>query len=153
MVQDAIEQHIQPLLHTQVIIKLDETVGKLQHNNAKLQAKIYLIDMRQEFQEQYSRMISIRFHNVRVPTDQKGNIIHSVDTDGIVLKICNKDLNMTLYIHHIGISHPICEAKDGNISTIVRFLTDRQRHMVFSNKMKIYGYKDNIFIDENLSKF
>jgi hypothetical protein len=30
--------------------------------------------MRLEEQEQYSRRTSLRFHNVRVPTDQKGNI-------------------------------------------------------------------------------
>jgi hypothetical protein len=36
----------------------------------------------------------------------------------------------------IGRSHPIGEAKDGKISIIVRFLTYRQQHMVFSNKRK-----------------
>ena len=96
--------------------------------------KIDLIDMRLEEQEQYSRRTSLRFHNVRVPTDQKGNIIQPVDTDGIVLKIDNKNLNVPLDIHHIGRSHPIGEVKDGKISIIVRFLTYRQRHMVFSNK-------------------
>ena len=78
--------------------------------------------MRLEEQEQYSRRTSIRFHNVRVRTDQKGNISQPVDTDGIVLKICNKDLTVPLDIHHIGRSHPIGEAKDGKISIIVRFL-------------------------------
>jgi hypothetical protein len=42
-------------------------------------------------------------------------------------------------IHHIGRSHPIGEAKDGKISIIVRFLTYRQQHMVFSNKRKLKG--------------
>jgi hypothetical protein len=51
-------------------------------NNANLKAKIDLIDMRLEEQEQYSRRISLRFDNVRVPTDQKGNIIQPVDTEG-----------------------------------------------------------------------
>jgi hypothetical protein len=49
------------------------TVSQLQDNNAKLKDKIDLIDMRLEEQEQYSRRTSLRFHNVRVPTDQKGN--------------------------------------------------------------------------------
>ena len=111
-----------------------------------------LIDTRLEEQEQYSRRTSLRFHNVRVPTDQKGNIIQPVDTDGIVLKICNKDLNVPLDIHHIGRSHPIGEAKDGKISIIVRFLTYRQRHMVFSNKRKLKGNKDKMFIAENLTQ-
>jgi predicted nucleic acid-binding Zn-ribbon protein len=80
MVKDAIQPHLQPLLDKQVI--LEETVSQLQNNNANLKAKIDLIDMRLEEQEQYSRRISLRFDNVRVPTDQKGNIIQPVDTDG-----------------------------------------------------------------------
>ena len=151
MVKDAIQPHLQPLLDKQVI--LEETVSQLQNNNANLKAKIDLIDMRLEEQEQYSRRTSLRFHNVRVPTDQKGNIIQSVDTDGIILKICNKDLTVPLDIHDIGRSHPIGEAKDGKISIIVRFLTYRQRHMVFSNKRKLKGNKDKMFIAENLTKY
>ena len=151
MVTDAIQPHLQPLLDKQVI--LEETVSQLQNNNANLKAKIDLIDMRLEEQEQYSRRTSLRFHNVRVPTDQKGNIIQPVDTDGIILKICNKDLTVPLDIHHIGRSHPIGEAKDGKISIIVRFLTYRQQHMVFSNKRKLKGNKDKMFIAENLTTY
>jgi hypothetical protein len=51
--------------------------------------------------------------------NHKGNIIQPVDTDGIILKICNKDLTVPLDIHDIGRSHPIGEAKDGKISIIV----------------------------------
>jgi hypothetical protein len=45
------------------------------------------------------------------------------------------------------------EAKDGKISIIVRFLTYRQRHVVFSNKRKLKGNKDKMFIAENLTKY
>ena len=76
-----------------------------------------------------------------------------LDTYGIDLKNCNKDLNVPLDIHHIGRSRPIGEAKDGKISIIVRFLTYRQRHMVFSNKKKLKGNKDKMFIAENLTKY
>ena len=79
--------------------------------------------MRLEEQEQYSRRNSLRFHNVREPTDQKVNISQPVYTDRIVLTICKKDLTVPLDIHHIGRCHPIGEAKDGKISIIVRFLT------------------------------
>jgi hypothetical protein len=58
--------------------------------------------------------------------DQKGNIIQPVDTDGIVLKRCNKYLNVPLDIQHIDRSRPIGEAKDSKISIIVRFLTYRK---------------------------
>ena len=88
-----------------------------------------------------------------VYTDHKGNIIQPVDTDGIVLTNCIKDLNVPLDIHHIGRSRPIGEAKDGKISIIVRFLTYRERHMVFSNKRKLKGNKEKMFIAENLTKY
>ena len=69
-----------------------------------------------------------------------------------MLKICNKDLKVPLDIHHIGRSHPIGEIMDGKISIIVRFLTYRQRHMVFSNKRKLKDNKDKMFIAENLTQ-
>ena len=53
MVQEALHPHLQPSLDKQVI--LEETVSQLQNNNANLKAKIDLIDMRLEEQEQYSR--------------------------------------------------------------------------------------------------
>ena len=88
-----------------------------------------------------------------VYTDHKDNIIQPVDTDGIVLTNCIKDLNVPLDIHHIGRSRPISEAKDGKTSIIVRFLTYRERHMVFSNKRKLKGNKEKMFIAKNLTKY
>jgi hypothetical protein len=89
---------------------------------------------------------------VKVPTNRKGEIIQPVDTDSIVLGICNKDLGLKLDINHIGRSHPIGEPKDGEISIITRFLTYRQRQLVFRNKKKLKGNPDNMFIAENLTK-
>jgi hypothetical protein len=59
---------------------------------------------------------------------------------------------MAFDTHHIGRSHPIVEDKDGKISIIMRFLTYRQRHMVFSNKRELKGNKDKMFIAENLTQ-
>jgi hypothetical protein len=150
LVQEAIQPHLQTLLHKQVIF--EETISQLQDDNTKLRTKTELIDIRLEERKQYSRRTSLRFHNVRVPTDLKGIIIQSVDTDGIVLKICNKDLKMAFDTHHIGRSHPIGEIMDGKISIIVRFLTYWQQHMVFSNKWKLKGNNDKMFIAENLTQ-
>jgi hypothetical protein len=57
-----------------------------------------------------------------------------------------------LNLNDIGRSHPIGQSRDGKISIIVRFLTYRQRAIVFSNKKKLKWNKDNIFICENLTK-
>jgi hypothetical protein len=89
---------------------------------------------------------------VKVPTNRKGEIIQPVDTESIVLGICNKDLGLKLDIHHIGRSHPIGEPKDGKISIITRFLTYRQWQLVFRNKKKLKGNPDKMFIAENLTK-
>ncbi|CAG2192714.1 unnamed protein product [Mytilus edulis] len=105
-----------------------------------------------EEQEQYSRRTSLRFHNVPVPTDDNGAVITPIDTDDLVLRICNKKLKVKLNIIDIGRSHPIGEMKDGKISIIVRFLSYRQRNMVFRNKKQLKNNPDKIFIAENLTK-
>jgi hypothetical protein len=89
---------------------------------------------------------------VKVPTNRKGEIIQPVDTDSIVLGIYNKDPSLKPDIHHIGRSHPIGEPKGGKISTITRFLTYRERQLVFSNNKKLKGNPDKMFIVENLTK-
>ena len=81
MVQEALHPHLQPSLDKQVI--LEETISQHQDGNTKLNAKIDLIHMRFEEQEQYFRRTSLRFLNVRVPTDQKGNIIQPVHTERV----------------------------------------------------------------------
>jgi len=46
------------------------------------------------------------YGSLKVPTNRRGEIIQPVDTDRIVLGICNKDLGFKLDIHHIERSHP-----------------------------------------------
>ncbi|CAG2226849.1 CD206 [Mytilus edulis] len=110
------------------------------------------IEARVEEQEQYSRRTSLRFHNVPAPTDDKGDIIKPIDTDSLILGICHKQLKLKLDTRDIGRSHPIGEIKDGKISIIVRFLSYRQRQLVFSNKRKLKGNTNKTFIAENLTK-
>ena len=98
----------------------------------------------EEQQIQYSRRTSLRFNNVQAPTNDHGEILKPIDTDALVLKICNTKLRIPHNIKDIGRSHPIDEVKNGKISIITRFLTYRQRHMVFSHKKKLKGHPDNI---------
>jgi hypothetical protein len=46
--------------------------------------KISELEIRVENQEQYSRRTNLRFHNIKVPVDERGRIILPVDTDDIV---------------------------------------------------------------------
>jgi hypothetical protein len=43
--------------------------------------KIIELESRIEGQEQYSRRTSLRFHNIKVPADERGNVKHPVNTD------------------------------------------------------------------------
>jgi hypothetical protein len=70
----------------------------------------------------------------------------------IHLGICKNQLGVKLNLTDIGRSHPIGEIRDGKISIIVRFLTHRQRHMVFSKKKELKGHVDKTFITENLTR-
>jgi hypothetical protein len=60
--------------------------------------------------------------------------------------------NVQTATNHIGRSYPIGEDKDGKISIIVRFLTYKQRDMIFSNKRKLKGSKGKLFTAENLTQ-
>jgi hypothetical protein len=61
-------------------------------------------------------------------------------------------LGVKLSLNDIGRSHAIGQSSDGKISIIVRFLTYRQRAMVFSSKKKLKENKDKMFICETLTK-
>jgi chromosome segregation ATPase len=94
--------------------RLDKQVKRnentIQEHDAELESlykKIAELESRLESQEQYSRRTSLRFHNVRVPVDNRGQIIHPVNTDGLVMKICKDKLGIELSINDIGRSHVI----------------------------------------------
>jgi uncharacterized coiled-coil protein SlyX len=46
-----------------------------------LHKKMSELEIRLESQEQYSRRTSLRFHNIKVPVNERGWIIHPVSTD------------------------------------------------------------------------
>ncbi|CAC5368010.1 unnamed protein product [Mytilus coruscus] len=111
------------------------------------------MDSRLESQEQYSRRTSLRFHNIQVPVDGHGKILHPVNTDDKILSICNSQLGLNLSINDISRSHVIGKAKYGKCQVIVRFMSYRTKDMVYTNKKYLKHNEDGIFITENLTKF
>ena len=91
-------------------------------------------------------------NNVKVPTNGNNVVKTPIDADSLVLGICKKQLGVELNITDIGKSHPIGEICDDKISIIVRFLTYRQRQMVFTKKKELKGHVDKTFISENLTR-
>jgi hypothetical protein len=154
IVNDCLQPHIETIEHTKTTVLAQETVIQ-QQNQAinNLTNKINKLGSRIEEQEQYSRRTSLRFNNVKAPTNDRGEIRRPIDTDALVLKICNTKLGLQLNTKDIGRSHPIGEVRNGKISIITRFLSYRQRHMVFSHKKKLKGHPDNLFITENLTRY
>jgi hypothetical protein len=46
------------------------------------------LESRIEGAEQYSRRISLRFHNIKVSVDERGNVKHPVNADELILNVC-----------------------------------------------------------------
>ena len=151
---DRLQSYIETIEHTKTTVLAQETVIQQQNQTINnLTNKINKLGSRIEEQEQYSRRTSLRFNNVKAPTKDYGEIRRPIDTDVLILQICNTKLGLQLNTKDIGRSHPIGEVKSGKISIITRFLTYRQRHVVFSHKNKLKGNLDNLFITENLTRY
>lgn len=118
-----------------------------------LHNKMNNLEIRLENQEQYSRRTSLRFHNISVPVDERGNILHPVDTDSLIVDICNNKLNVNITKEDIGRSHVIGSVRNGKSQVIVRFLSYRNREKVYNAKKILKGDPDKLFITENLTKF
>ena len=171
-IQACVEIHINPLKeivykqektienHEQKICKqfiqintLERTVKDqslaIDEHGAELESlykKMSELEIRLESQEQYSRRTSLRFHNIKVPVNERGRIIHPVNTDDLILNICNNLPGVNLTINDIGRSHVIGRAKSGKCQVIVRFLSYRTRNLVYTNKKSLRANPDGIFI-------
>ena len=171
-IQSCIDSHIKPLIET--INKQQQTIadheGKINVQTNKLAEqgltikeqyaeinalynKVSGLENRIESQEQHSRRTSLRFHNIQVPVDERGRIVQPVDTDKLILQVCNTKLGLDININDIGRSHVIGKVKNGKSQVIVRFLSYRIRNRVYANKKALKGDPDGIFITENLTKY
>jgi uncharacterized protein YoxC len=171
-IQSCIDSHIKHLIETinkqqQTIAdhegkisvqtnKLAEQELTIKEQYAKINAlynKVSGLEHRIESQEQHSRRTSLRFHNIQVPVDERGIIVQPVDTDKLILEVCNTKLGLDININDIGRPHVIGKVKNGNSQVIVRFLSYRIRNRVYANKKALKGDPDGIFITETLTKY
>ena len=111
------------------------------------------LEIRLESQEQYFRRTSLRFHNIKVPVNERGRIISPVNTDDLILNICINLPGVNLTINDIGRSHVIGRAKSGKFQVIVCFLSYHTRNIICTNKKSLRANPDGIFITENLTPF
>lgn len=134
--------------HEETISLLSTTVYKLESQVNELQGRLCDLDMRLDEQEQYSRRTSLRFNNIPCPDPKK---VRKMNTDDIVLDICNNKLGIPITLDQIGRTHPIGKVRHGKVQVIARFLSYRQRSAVFRAKSKLKKNPDRIFITENLT--
>jgi len=153
-------------VQTNKLTEQSDTISKLEHKTTEqgwtikeqyaeinvLYNEISGLEIRIESQEQYSRRTSLRFHNIQVPVDERGRIVHPVDTDKLILQVCSTKHGLDININDIGRSRVIGKVKNGKSQVIVRFLY-RIRNSVYTNKKALKGHPDGIFITENLTKY
>jgi hypothetical protein len=46
-------------------------------------------------------------NNIKVPVNERGNVKHPVNTDELILNVCNDKLGLDINLHDIGRSHII----------------------------------------------
>ena len=110
IVNDRQQPYIETIEHTKTTVLAQETVIQQQNQTINnLTNKINKLGSRIEEQEQYSRRTSLHFNNVKAPTNDRGEKPRPLDTDALVLKICNTKLGLQLNTKDIGRSHPIGE--------------------------------------------
>jgi hypothetical protein len=66
--------------------------------------------------EQYCRHTSLRFNRVKLPTKPNagnGQIIRPINSDQLVLDICNNELGLDLRLQDHGRTHPTGPVQDG----------------------------------------
>ncbi|CAC5406105.1 unnamed protein product [Mytilus coruscus] len=102
-----------------------ENMHRLDDYNSEmgnLYKRIGLLENRLKNQEQYSRRTSLRFHNMPVPVDRYGKVMHPVNTDDLILDVCNKKLDLGIQKSDISRSHVIGKVRNGRSQVIVCFL-------------------------------
>ena len=102
-----------------------------------------------ESQEQYSRRTSLRFHNIKVPVNERGRIIHPVNTDDLILKICNNlpGVNLTINDKKSLRANPDGIFITENLTQFRTNLTKRPAQLKFDKQIEAYWTSDGrIFV-------
>ena len=88
IVSDQVKSYIETIENTKATVLARETVKQQREQTINhLTTTINKLGSKIEEQDQYSRRTSLRFNNVKTPTNNQGEIIKPIDTDVLVLKI------------------------------------------------------------------
>ena len=132
--QTIAEQEGKIIVQTNKLAEQSYTISKLEHKTTQqgwtikeqyaeinaLYNKISGLEIRIESQDQYSGRTSLRFHNIQVPVDERGRIVHPVDIDKLIPQVCNTKRGLYININDIERSH-VAKVKNDKSQVIVRF--------------------------------
>jgi hypothetical protein len=86
MFDECMQPHLETIQHNKDALILQEIQNKNQNDQiSSMKNKISNLEKRLEEQEQYPRRTSLRFSNVRVPTNGNNVVKTPIDTDPLVL--------------------------------------------------------------------
>ena len=148
VVHNAVQSAVASLITT--VNTQQATIQTLQATNDDLSRRVIDLEADLEDLEQYGRRNSLRFHNMKPPSDS--------NTDTAVVQLCKEKLKVEISADDIQRSHPIGKPnKKGNIQIICRFRNWKVKHSVFSNKKELKDAFDNdddkVFITEDLTRY
>ncbi|KAK3106542.1 hypothetical protein FSP39_022287 [Pinctada imbricata] len=144
LIQQAVQSSVKDLIDK--VTHQEAVINDLQLENESLHNKVSNLEGDIEELEQYGRRNSLRFHNVKVED--------GADTDKIVVDICSKKLEVAVSVDDICRSHPVGkENRNGNRQIICRFRNWKIKNKIFSQKKKLKGDADKLYITEDLTKY
>ncbi|KAK3099894.1 hypothetical protein FSP39_011407 [Pinctada imbricata] len=134
---------------------LRETVRVQANEIIDLKKRIEKIEIRAEEQEQYTRRNCLRFSNIpfKLPDGSTPQSPWDLDTDKIVLDICNNKLGVPIQEDDISRSHVVGTPDKGKCQIIARFVTYRKRQKVFAAKSNLRNDPKKRYIVEDLTKY
>ncbi|KAK3085230.1 hypothetical protein FSP39_000249 [Pinctada imbricata] len=161
MILDSVIESLEPTLQEKVDDAVDDALVRTRREITQkdelisaLQDRVLGLEKRAEEQEQYSRHNCLRFSNVPYRTTD-GSVPHNIgemDTDTIVLDICNSTLGVHVTLDDISRSHVVGTPRGGKCQVIARFNSYRTPHQVYSAKSKMKTDRVKRFICEDLTR-
>ncbi|KAK3105848.1 hypothetical protein FSP39_007085 [Pinctada imbricata] len=131
----------------QVIQQQKDLIDDLYYITDDLYRRVDDADSKVENLEQYGRRNSLRFHNVKLPSED-------CNTDKVIVDLCKEQLDITISEDDICRSHPIGEPnRHGKSQLIARFRNWKIKNNIFLNKKKLKGSSDKVFITEDLTPY
>lgn len=145
-ITSAVSASVQEKIEQQIAVKLDTVIDELQKVTGSIrecEKKIESLEQKNDALEQYTRRNSVRIHGIQEVVRE--------NTDNLVLSFLKDKMQLDFTVDDIERSHRVgASNKNINRPILVKFLSYRKRHEVFSKKKILKN--SGIVITEDLTK-